>query len=53
MPANTTLPSKRVTLRYPPTGGERPEEVEEESYQFLELPNEILKAVEKSDGVFP
>ena len=48
------LPGKNVTLRYPPRRTDETGQKEiEESYQLLELPPEILKAVEKSDEVFP
>jgi sister chromatid cohesion protein DCC1 len=53
MPIATTLPQNNVTLRFPPRRLDREGNEEEESYQLLELPPEILKAVEKSDSVFP
>lgn len=40
MPAPSNLPSERVTIRFPPV-----KDVEE-SYQLLELPPEVLAAVE-------
>lgn len=38
------LPTKRVTVRFPTA-------VQDEVYQFLELPPEILKAVEGGQSV--
>lgn len=45
MPVATTLPAKNVVVRYPPPP---PTDEVEEGYQLLELPAEILKALEKS-----
>lgn len=45
MPAPSNLPTERVTVRFPPV------EAIEESYQLLELPAEILKAVEGGEVV--
>lgn len=42
----TTLPSKRVTLRFPPHS----DDTAEDSYQLLELPAEILKQIEGQDA---
>ena len=42
----TTLPSKCVTLRFPPHS----EDAAEDSYQLLELPAEILKQIEGQDA---
>ncbi|ORY25957.1 sister chromatid cohesion protein Dcc1 [Naematelia encephala] len=53
MPIATTLPSSSIVLRYPTTSTSTPEVIQEESYQLLELPAEILKAVEKSSEPFP
>lgn len=44
MPAPSVLPTDRLTVRFPP-------EAAEESYQLLELPAEILKAVEGGQSV--
>ena len=44
MPIATTLPTRNVTVRFPPDPG--PSAIQEESYQLLELPAEILKQVE-------
>lgn len=44
MPAPSVLPKDRLTVRFPP-------EAAEESYQLLELPAEILKAVEGGESV--
>lgn len=44
MPAPSTLPKDALTVRFPP------EDVDE-SYQLLELPPEILKAVEGGESV--
>lgn len=44
MPAPSVLPNDRLTVRFPP-------EAAEESYQLLELPAEILKAVEGGQSV--
>ena len=49
MPVTTILPTKSVTLRYPPKSSV--EDVEE-SYQLLELPAEIMKKVEQSEETF-
>ncbi|WWD05076.1 hypothetical protein V865_003147 [Kwoniella europaea PYCC6329] len=46
MPVGSNLPLKSIILRYPPCTIEEPEE----SYQLLELPPEIIKAVEASKG---
>lgn len=53
MPIATTLPQSNVTLRFPPRRLDADGNEAEESYQLLELPAEILKAVEKSNEVFP
>lgn len=45
MPVATTLPAKNVVIRYAPPP---PTDEVEEGYQLLELPAEILKALEKS-----
>ena len=47
----TTLPSSTVVLRFPLR--EAFENEEEESYQLLELPPEILRRVEASNEIFP
>ncbi|OCF57049.1 sister chromatid cohesion protein DCC1 [Kwoniella mangroviensis CBS 10435] len=46
MPVGSNLPLRSVILRYPPSTIEE----SEESYQLLELPPEIIKAVEASKG---
>ena len=46
MPIATTLPANNVTLRYPPHRVDEGGEGILEEYQLLELPAEILKAVE-------
>ncbi|WRT67975.1 uncharacterized protein IL334_004949 [Kwoniella shivajii] len=46
MPVGSNLPHKSVILRYPPSRSFEGLEEPEESYQLLELPPEILKAVE-------
>ncbi|WVQ65574.1 uncharacterized protein L199_003752 [Kwoniella botswanensis] len=46
MPVGSNLPLKSIILRYPPSTIEE----SEESYQLLELPPEIIKAVEASKG---
>lgn len=45
MPAPSNLPTEAITVRYPPALGV------DESYQLLELPSEILKAVEAGETV--
>jgi len=42
---SSNLPTQRVTVRFPPNT------LVEESYQLLELPPEILKAVEGGEVV--
>lgn len=53
MPIATTLPANNVTLRFPPRRLEETGEEVEESYQLLELPAEILKAVENGSKTVP
>jgi len=53
MPIATTLPANNVTLRFPPHRLDRDGAEVEESYQLLELPAEILKAVEKGTATVP
>lgn len=54
---SNALPEKNVVLRFPPMPKGQ-EDIQEETYQLLELPPELLKEVEalkdKEDGqVFP
>ena len=42
MPIATELPSRTVVLRFPVTSAQ----TSDEKYQLLELPSEILKAIE-------
>jgi hypothetical protein len=53
MPIATTLPANKVILRFPPRRLEDNGEEVEESYQLLELPAEILKAVEQGTTTVP
>ena len=46
----TTLPAKRVTLRFPPQTDASESDAAEDSYQLLELPAEILKQIEGKDA---
>jgi hypothetical protein len=46
MPPPSNLPAEAITVRFPPAVVE-----ERESYQLLELPSEILKAVEAGEVV--
>jgi len=53
MPIATTLPQSNVTLRYPPHRVDAAGQDVLEEYQLLELPPEILKAVEGSEPTEP
>lgn len=50
MPVATSLPAKNVIIRFPPGREESDGAAHgvDETYQLLELPSEILKAVESS-----
>lgn len=50
MPIGTTLPKHKFTIRFP---AHAEPGTQEESYQLLELPAEILKKVESSSEPFP
>ena len=50
MPIATALPKNNVTIRFP---SQAEPGTQEESYQLLELPPEILKRVEASTSPFP
>ena len=59
MPIATTLPDRNITLRFPASSSSSSAtnvselEVEDESYQLLELAPEILKHVENGHSSFP